>query len=432
MLNRGITLKKFFIETFGCTANISASELMSYLLFECGYEKTKAISNADFVIVNTCIVKAPTENKIKNLIQNLYNQYPLIITGCLPQIMKEWCKEFTPKSPLVGVDHFGEICEAAKAVLNGEEYENLSRQEDFCFEVKRDRARDLTGIIEISKGCSGKCTYCAVKLAKGPLVSKSEDLILHEARNAINDGCKELWLTAQDTASYGFDIKSDLPTLIREVAALSGDFKIRVGMMNPDNALPIVEELKEIFQHPKVYSFAHIPLQSGSNNILKKMQRKYTVEEFYELIKNLREAVKLTLSTDIIVGFPGETQDEFEETITFIQKVKFDVINISKYGDRKGTVASRLRDKLPTEVIKERSSYLTKIVNLMTLERNKQWLNWEGEAIALRKDPRSQAILFRNKYYKLIAVKDSQIEFGKEYKVKIEKALKTRLLGKLV
>ena len=405
---------------------------MSYLLLECGYEKTNTITEADFILVNTCIVKAPTENKIKNLLRTIYRKYPLIIVGCLPQIMKDWCRENTPKSPLLGVDHFGEICDAAHAVMNGEEYENLSRKQDFCFEIYRDRARNLTGIIEISKGCTGKCAYCAVKIAKGPLVSKPTVLIIDEARNAINEGCKELWLTAQDTASYGVDLDSNLPALVQKITSLSGDFKIRIGMMNPDYALPIIEELKEIYRNHKVYSFAHIPLQSGSNNILKKMQRRYTVEEYKALIKDLRKEEDFTLSTDIIVGFPGETQEEFQETIALIQEIKFDIVNISKYGDRKGTTASRMKDKLPTEIVKERSSYLTKIVNSMTLERNKQWLNWEGEAVALRKDPRSPSILFRNKNYKLIAVKESEIELGKTYKVKIEKALKTRLIGKLV
>ncbi|NHJ03603.1 MAG: tRNA (N(6)-L-threonylcarbamoyladenosine(37)-C(2))-methylthiotransferase [Candidatus Heimdallarchaeota archaeon] len=423
---------KFFIETFGCTANVSASELMSYLLQKCNYEKTEEILEADFVIINTCIVKAPTESKIKDLLKKIYLKYPLIVAGCLPQIMNNWCHKNIPNCSFIGVDHFSDICEAAHAILNKKSFEMLSREAVFCEEIHRDRARDLTGIIEISKGCTGECAYCAVKIAKGPLVSKSPELILAEAETAILEGCKELWITAQDTASYGLDIDYDLPSLIKEISKIEGDFKIRIGMMNPDYALPIIDKLKIMYQNSKVYSFAHIPLQSGSNYILNKMLRKYTVEDYEKLINNLRKTVNLTLSTDIITGFPEESDEDFKHTIDFLKKIQFDIINISKYGDREGTLASLSKEKLPTEIIKKRSSELTKIVNKMTLERNKLWIGWTGSAIALRRDDRNSSILFRNNAYKLISVNDSSIVIGQTYNVKIEKALKTRLVGRII
>lgn len=423
---------RFFIETFGCTANVSASELMSYLLQKCNYDKTEEILEADFVVINTCIVKAPTENKIKDLLKKLYSKYPLIVTGCLPQIMSDWCHKNIPNSSFIGVDHFSDICEAAQAVLNKKSFETLSRESVFCEEVHRDRARDLTGIIEISKGCTGDCAYCAVKIAKGPLVSKSPELILEEAKTAILEGCKEIWITAQDTASYGLGSDIDLPSLIDELTEIEGDFKIRIGMMNPDYALPIVDKLKEMYQNSKVYSFAHIPIQSGSNSILNKMLRKYTVEDYENLINGLRKTVNLTLSTDIITGFPEESDDDFKQTIDFLRKIQFDIVNISKYGDREGTLASLSKEKLPTEIIKRRSSELTKIVSTMTLERNKSWIGWEGFATALRRDERNSSTLLRNKAYKLISVNEHSIVLGQKYKVKIEKGLKTRLVGRII
>jgi len=425
-------LKKFFIETFGCTANISASELMSYLLTECGYERVTEINTAEFVIINTCIVKSPTESKIKNLLTNLYKLHPLIVTGCLPQVLHEWCKEFIPNAALLGVDHFGDICSAAKSLENKNSFDLLDRQKPFFIEVNRDRDRNLTGIIEISKGCTGECAYCIVRIAKGVLVSKTPNQIVTEAKNAISQGCRELWLTCQDTASYGVDINSKLPDIVKELTTIKSDFMIRIGMMNADYAIKILDELKEMFANPKVYGFVHLPLQSGSDHVLQKMKRKYTTEEYFSLIEELRKVKNLTISTDIISGFPGETEEDHNMTKKALEKVQFDIINISKYGDRKGTVASRSKEKLPTEIVKQRSRELTVIVSKMTLNRNKQWVNWQGNALALRRDEEQKTTLLRNSSYKLVQVNDSTLELGKWYSLIITKALKTRLVGKII
>ena len=425
-------MKKFFVETFGCTANISASELMSYLLAECEYERVSEINLADFVLVNTCIVKAPTENKIKDFLIKLYKLHPLIIAGCLPQVLHAWCKEFIPNAALLGVDHFGDVCSAAKALESKSIFGSLERSKPFCLEVNRDRDRNLTGIIEISKGCTGECTYCIVRIAKGILISKPPTQIVNEATNALKQGCKELWLTAQDTASYGVDIGSKLPEIVREITAIESDFMVRVGMMNADYAIKILDELKEMYVNPKVYGFAHIPLQSGSDQVLQKMKRKYTMKDYFTLIEELRKISNITISTDIISGFPGETEGDHNLTKEALERIQFDIINISKYGDRKGTVASRSKEKLPTQIVKQRSTELTAIVREMTLNRNKQWLNWQGKALALRREDDGKKTLLRNPAYKLIQVDDSTLDLGKWYTLKIIKALKTRLVGKII
>ncbi|MHA1532007.1 MAG: tRNA (N(6)-L-threonylcarbamoyladenosine(37)-C(2))-methylthiotransferase [Candidatus Heimdallarchaeota archaeon] len=425
-------MEKFFVETFGCSANTSATELMSHLLHECGYEKISELSEADFVLVNTCVVKSPTESKIKDLLEKLYRKSPLIISGCLPQVMAEWCHQVLPQAALLGVDHFGEICQAAKSTLEGKPFELITRKKEFCDEILRDRARPLTGILEISKGCTGLCAYCIVRIAKGPLVSKSSYQILQEAKVALAEGCKELWLTAQDTASYGVDTNTSLPHLLESLVDLPEDFLVRIGMMNVDYAYRILEPLKFYLQHPKVYSFLHIPMQSGSDSVLKKMNRKYTIKEFKHLVEQLRKEINLSLSTDIIVGFPGETEEDFKKTLQVLDEIQFDVVNISKYGDRKGTEASKSKEKLPTEIIKQRSIALTDKVHEMTLARNKNWIGWDGTALALRRDERSSATLLRNKSYKLIAVDSPTLELGNWYNIRITDALKTRLVGSLI
>jgi len=426
-----MNVANYYIESYGCTANTSATELMNYLLEASGHRKVDSLDAADFAVINTCVVKATTENRMKSLLQQYSRQLPLVVAGCLPQVMADWCKNELPNVALLGVDHFKDINSAAAAVLQKQDFEVLSREQNFCTEIHRHRYSTLTGIIEISKGCLGECAYCIVKLAKGRLVSKPVEQITLEVKQALADGCKEIWLTSQDLASYGLDLGTTLPVILHELTALPGDFWIRLGMMNADYALPIVDELVHYLQDPKVYTFLHIPLQSGSNRVLALMKRKYTVEEYEQLIASLRRVPQLTLSTDVIAGFPGETAADFQETMAVLKKIQFDIVNISKYGDRKGTVASKSREKLPTEVVKERSKALTTLVSEMTLARNRNWLGWEGEALALKREKENWTLL-RNKAYKLIAVKDSSLVLGEKYRVKVTAGLKTRLQGEIL
>ncbi|MBD3189311.1 MAG: tRNA (N(6)-L-threonylcarbamoyladenosine(37)-C(2))-methylthiotransferase [Candidatus Heimdallarchaeota archaeon] len=427
------TMVNFHVKTYGCTANLAASELMVYLLKACGYNPTKSIDDADFVIVNTCIVKAPTENKVKYQLRKLYEKYPLIVVGCLPQVLTSWCREKLPKAALVGVDNYEKICQAANALLQDTPLQLLNRRVAFSSTTQRIRDRKLTGIIVLSKGCTGQCTYCIVKLAKGPLVSKSAELILQEARTALKNGCKELWLTAQDTASYGIDLSSSLPEIVSQIVHLPEDFMVRVGMMNPNYALKILPNLKEMFAHPKVYAFIHVPVQSGSNKVLAMMKRKYTIEDYEYLVTELREALPaLTLSTDIISGFPGESAQDHQQTKELIYRLQPDIVNLSKYGDRPGTKASKSTKKIPSEIIKARSKELTRIIQNIAFKRNKEWIDWEGSVLVLRREKHNQAVLARNKSYKLIQINNASLKMGENYPVKILDATKTRLLGKLL
>lgn len=406
---------------------------MSYLLRECGFQRVQEIKKAAIVIINTCIVKAPTEDKIKNLLKKLHKNHLLIVAGCLPQVMDEWCQEFIPKASLIGVDHFKDICQVANEHLKGKKVILLSRKQSFQEIIHKSRQNPLTGIIEISKGCTGNCAYCIVKFAKGPLISKPPEMIMKETHQALADGCKQLWLTAQDTASYGKDIGTNLPELLTQIIQIPRDFIIRIGMMTVDHALTIEKELIEILAHPKVYAFAHLPVQSASNRILKKMNRQYSIEEFLHLISTLRERIpNITLSTDVIVGFPTETQKDHNKTITLLTEKNFDIVNISKYGDRPGTEASFSKQKIPSQIIKKRSKEITKVVHKKTLERNRNWIDWEGAALALKEDPFQDGYLLRNRFYKIVGTKSRNIKLGNWYSVKITGATKTRLHGQIL
>ncbi|TFF85253.1 tRNA (N(6)-L-threonylcarbamoyladenosine(37)-C(2))-methylthiotransferase [Candidatus Heimdallarchaeota archaeon] len=419
----------FFLETYGCTANTSAAELMSYLLLEAGFEKSTSIANADLLIINTCIVKAPTENKIKYQLEQLAKlDKPLIVTSCLSQVMNNWCQEKIPQASLLGVDHFKDILLAAEKALEGERIELLTRESYFPKESHRNRFNHLTGIIELSKGCLGKCTYCIVKEAKGKLVSKTEQQILKEVETALAEGCKELWLTAQDIASYGLDINKSLLELLKKIINYPQDFMIRLGMMTPNKAFSIIDDLVEVYSSNKVYSFAHLPVQSGSDLVLKQMKRQYTIEEFKEVITKLKKENAMSFSTDIIAGFPGERRKDHELTKSLLKEIKFDIVNISKYGDRPGTIASRSKNKIPTQIIKKRSKEISRLVAQITKKRNKQYIGWKGEGLALAHEEKERNTLLRTPAYKLVAIPEI-LPLGKKYKLIVTGATKTRLMA---
>ena len=215
--------------------------------------------------------------------------------------------------------------------------------------------------IVISSGCLNACSYCATKLAKGTVKSYPIDCIVNAVKYAAEHGAKKILLTATDTSVYGFDIGTNLAELLKEVVKIKGDFKIRVGMMNPQHIKPFLNELVEVYKNPKIIKFVHIPVQAGSNRVLKDMRRGYTVEEFKEIVKKFRKEIpNITISTDIICGFPTETEEDFEKTIELVKEIKPEVVNISKFYPRPNTEAKKMK-QLPTSVIKERSRKLSEV-----------------------------------------------------------------------
>lgn len=304
--------------------------------------------SADVIILNTCGVKGPTENRIISRIRELRGLgKKFIIAGCLPSINRKRLEKELDGCEycLLGPDS---ICEIG-GVFGGKS-KGRKRLE---FEPRKP-----IGIIPISSGCMGSCNYCAVKQARGSLHSYSLEDILCLAKKMVNSGIKEIRLTAQDTGCYGLDIGLRLTDLLDKILTIEGEYKIRIGMMNPHYALEMLGKLKKIYRDTHILSFAHIPVQSGSNRVLREMGREYTIEDFVKAVKGLREVRGISISTDIIVGFPTETNSDFEETVKLIRKIKPEVLNLSKFCPRPGTAAAGMK-QLPTQVIKERSRIVT-------------------------------------------------------------------------
>ena len=345
---------KLCIITYGCAANRAESEMMAGLLQEAGHSLVSE-KEAEIIILNTCAVKQVTEQKILDKIAQI--KKPLVVAGCLPEVYGKKIRERSPNAALLGTHHLAEIVEVVDELSSGKSpaiRTGILHKEKL--NLPRVRSKKETAIIEIADGCLGNCSYCATRLAKGPLFSYKPSSIVKEISCSVAEGCKRVWLTAQDTAAYGKDIKTDLPFLLGLLPA--GNYQVRVGMMNPNTALPILKELIEAYKDKRIWKFLHLPLQSGSDELLRAMNRPYTVKDFEHIVKEFRRAYPdIKIWTDVIVGYPGETEAQFQETLDLVKKLKFDKVNISRFAKRDKTAAAELK-QLPTEVLKKRTEML--------------------------------------------------------------------------
>ena len=383
---------KFYIETFGCTSNFGNSQEAARALQEMGHVPA-SLEEAEAVIVNTCAVTEKTERKILHRLRLLQGDR-LVVAGCLSAALPGSIGEISYRgmvgplnrdaaAKIAGLFPFSESGgtgnDANKSIsqksANSPDDNDAEKdagkdtgvvtEEDTGKDPGEDTGKhprnDLCGIINIAEGCNGGCSYCIVRRARGRLKSKSLQCIIDEARTLLDSGAKEIQLAAQDTASYGNDCELSLPALVRELCALPGDFMLRLGMMNPDTLQPVLAETIEAMHSPKVYRFLHIPLQSGSNKILKSMGRRYSAQDFAEIAGELRSALPdISLNTDAIVGFPGEEDADFLQTMDLVRQVQPDKVNITKFSSRPGTPAARLYD-MPDRIKKDRSRVLTRL-----------------------------------------------------------------------
>ncbi len=418
-----MTPKFFYLETYGCTANQNNSEIISGILYQSGLQQTANPNIADFLVINTCIVKEPTEKKIEQRISCLQKyEKPLIIAGCMPEVRRYLSK--MPNTFLLGTHQIKKIANLVSAIFNNKKSEKFRdfRNEEKLMLPKTQKSRCI-GITQILEGCNGNCSFCLTKKAKGPLFSYSQSKILSNIKNDLSKGCKEIWLTSQDNAAYGLDKneKSQLPELLNEITSIQKKFKIRIGMMNPNNILPVLDELIQAYKNEKIYKFLHIPVQSGSDFVLSSMNRKYTISQFLQIISKFKKQFpKISISTDVIAAFPGESDKDFQKTVSIIKTIKPDILNISKYWPMKGTSASTL-NQIPLIIARKRSTELMNLHLSICLENNQKLINTTQHCFVYEKGF-SNTFLARNNSYRLIAIRSEKNILGKFVKCKITEA----------
>ena len=420
-------MAKIFVEAYGCSASFADSEMISGLILNGGHTLAKNSSESDLNIVVTCSVKDSTANKMMHRIRSLKSK-PLVVAGCLPKAEKSTVEKITAKASLLGPNSLGKTLQVIDSTLRGIRYVALEDSDLSKVGLPKVRLNPVVGIVEIASGCMSECTFCQTKLAKGDLTSYRIGDIVRQVETEISEGCKEIWLTSTDNGCYGFDINTDLPTLVKAVSEIPQDFMIRVGMMNPMYMPRIKEELIKSYDSDKVYKFLHIPVQSGSDKILHDMKRGHTVKTVREVIEKAKERfTDFTISTDVIVGFPSETEEDFEKTVDLINEIRPDMVNLSKYSARPGTEAAEW-DQIEASEVKKRSKVIFDIINKISLENNQKWIGWKGKV--LFDEETNEGIKGRNFAYKPVVVKE-EIKIGQTHIVEILDATTRSILGKI-
>jgi MiaB-like tRNA modifying enzyme len=432
----------FYIETYGCTSNKADSYIISDVLKKSEYIQT-TLENAQFIIINTCAVKEQTENKIKARLKNLYEKYQtffdkyIIIAGCLPHIAPNYIEVIRGIIPsfaaIIDLNSIMDLPQIFKEIKAGKK--NLIITSDKSLDKARFNIDyslgKTTGITPISEGCQGNCTYCCVKNARGRLNCYNPDNIVMNIKHQLKQGIKQIYLTSQDCSIYQYN-GIQLSDLVNNIVNLEYKFILRIGMINPSFLIENTDQLIFIFKSSKVYQFLHIPIQSGSNKILIEMRRKYIIPDIIESIAILREEFPyLTISTDIICGFPGETEYDFYRTINFIKWLKPEILNISKFTPRPGTKAKEMKQVI-SKVIKERSIRLSKVFRNSLDHINDKWKDWEGEVLLLHEGTEKNQVFGRNFAYKNVFIDATENDFGKFVNVRIIKIDGFNLYGEII
>lgn len=424
-------MQYFHIITYGCTANQNNSEILAGLLTQSNYLQTNNIEVADIIIINTCIVKQKTENKILRKIQDLSKQYPkklIVIAGCMPETNKKQLQDLAPKLILLGTHHFKDIIK----IINKKDNDYLNYKEEEKLLLPKIPLNKLISITQISEGCDGECSYCRARLAKGKLFSYDSDNIVKSIESDLNNGAKEVWLTSQDCASYGLDRgKQELPELIERILDLKHRFKLRLGMINPNHLYLILDKMVEVYKNKKMFKFLHIPIQSASNKVLKDMKRKYNIKVVEEIIERFRgEFPNVVLATDIITGYPSEGDKEHIKNLEFIKEFKPDVLNLSKFSSHKGTKAGEMKE-LPIEVINKRTTELMEAHRKTAYENKEKYLNEEMEVFV---DKKVGEGLYesRDGNYNIVLINTKENILGQKIEVKIKRIGVHHMIGEIL
>ena len=394
-------MAQVFIKTFGCSLNVADSEAMGGILQSSGHLIIDDESKADIIILNSCVVKGHSEAKMVTYLHRMSTEgKKVIVAGCGAQAMPD---RFSGHS-LIGTSQVDRISDAVEETLSGATFVGLQQEGRPRVGLPKVRRNPVIDIIPINKGCLGACTFCIVKKTRGTLESYPPRDIIDAVEAGVKEGIKEVWLTSPDTAVYGVDTRFHLPELLRRVCAVEGDFQVRLGMGNPNWFIRYLDDLPKIFSDPKMFRFLHVPVQSGNDKVLADMKRGYRVKDYEKIVHTMRSAMPdLTISTDVIVGFPGETNEEFLDTVHCIDETKPDVLNLSRFTARPGTPAERMPNQVPGKVRKDRSTILAKVHKQTSMERNKKWIGWKGR-ILIDEQGRHGAMIGRNYSYKSVVV----------------------------
>lgn len=436
--------KKYTIITYGCQMNEHDSERIRYILENLGYERTEDLEESDFIIYNTCLVRENAELKVYGqlgALKRLKREKPdmiIAVCGCMMQtgdardVIRE---KYRHVDIIFGTKNISMLPNLIDRHLNtGKMVVDIS-ETDLIDEIPNlNRDHDFIGYVNIMTGCNNFCTYCIVPYARGREVSRSPESILEEIKTLANKGYKEVTLLGQNVNSYGknLDTACSFPDLLRMINKVDGIERIRFLTSHPkDLSDDLIDAMAEC---DKVCENLHLPFQAGSDRVLKAMNRKYTQEDYLNLVKKLKNKIpEITLSTDIIVGFPGETEEDFEETLKIVREVRYDQGFTFIYSKREGTKAATMDDQIPRDVSQKRFDRLIEEMYQIFYENNEKMLGETVEVLVEGPSKNNEDILTgRTRGYKLVHFEGPKDLIGKLVQVKINSHNSFSLSGELI
>mmetsp|Transcript_5199 Transcript_5199/g.7848 ORF Transcript_5199/g.7848 Transcript_5199/m.7848 type:complete len:586 (-) Transcript_5199:109-1866(-) len=428
-----------YVRTWGCSHNNSDGEFMAGQLANYGYEITGDKEKADLWVLNSCTVKAPSQDVFINAIKDGKDKKkPMVLCGCVPQGDPSLPAFQGEGISLLGVNQIDRVVEVVEETLKGHTVQLMETKPkkgkvgpQGTLNLPKIRKNPLIEIISINSGCLNQCTYCKTKHARGDLRSYPPSEIVQRAKLAISEGVREIWLTSEDTGTYGRDIRYTLPKLMKDLIDVTPNgVMLKLGMSNPPYFLEYLPEMAEIFRHPRVYSVLHVPVQAGSDRVLKDMKRKYDVNDFTKVVDYLRDHVPgMSIHTDIICGFPGETKEDWKKTLDLVREYKFPALHISQFYPRPGTPAAKMK-RVHTAEVKRRSREMTELFLSYETLSGKVGKIFRVLATEIAKDKKHYVA--HNKSYDQILVPMDKKLLGRTFEVKIIKSGKFHLIGEII
>jgi len=396
--------KRFYIESYGCTYNQADTQKLIDILQDQGCTQV-GLDDAEAVIVNTCTVVEATERRMLRRLRQFADR-ELYVTGCMPIVQMEAIRSVcTPH--VILPDRIRERHGSVGTIASG-----------------------AVGIVQVASGCTGRCSYCITRKARGALASASRQEIIDAVRSLAVQGAREIRLTGQDVAAWGLDTGESLPDLLSGLAEIEGRFRLRLGMMNPATVLGILDDLIDAYADEKVFRFLHLPVQSGSDAVLERMNRGYRATDVIAIVDAFRMRYpEMLISSDFIVGFPGETDDDFRKTLDLLERAQFVKVNVTRYSRRPGTPAAAFPDPAD-RVKKQRSRALVAAANRIYDRYSARWVGRETPILVTEK-VRSGSVICRNPCYLNVVVR-GDLPLGYEGRAVVTENRRHYVVGELL
>lgn len=424
--------QRVHVRTFGCPHNASDGEYMMGQLRDYGYTLVDSLEECDACVINSCTVKHPSEIRAMNLVTSAQQAgKQVVLAGCVPSSDRKLAESLEGIS-MLDVTQLDRIVEVVEEAIKGHTVKLLQKKKDLPSlalpKVRRDRFAE---IITINAGCLGSCTFCKTKLARGKVISYPIDEIIARAKTAVSEGVCQIELASEDMGAYGVDIGTNIVELLRRLSdALPSGVMLRTGMTNPPYIMQHIDGIVEVLQRPNVHAFMHIPVQSGSDQVLQAMRREYTAAEFCHLVDELKAAIpEIFLLSDIICGFPAESDEDWEATMALCRKYRFQGLHISQFYARPGTAAARLKP-LKSNVIKDRWRECT---DLMSSYNRNEGLEGREERVWFSgtEEARGQSTGRTKAFAKVLVPRDDSL-LGRSALVRLGKSCKLHVEGKVI